>query len=118
MFIKDFQHYVLNQPIDYNHNLVLYLINLFYRVYENTIKISKTSKQIFIKINEEKMRKLYTLRSYKDYIFTLINNNNNQINKEIDDKLDSLFLYLESEKFPDDLEEIIKSAIENNDIKF
>ena len=39
------------------------------------------------------MEKLYTIRNYKNYIFDLIANNNNKINKEIYDKFD-IYIYI------------------------
>ena len=60
------------------------------------------------------MKKLCDMKKYKNHIFDLIEKNNNQINKEIDDKLDLLLFYLESEKFPDDFENIINKSIEQN----
>ena len=32
------------------------------------------------------MKKLYLLKEYKNHLFELIKNNNNKINKEIEDK--------------------------------
>jgi len=115
MFIKEFEYYQLNQPIDYKINPIIYLINIFYKVYEITTNVTKRYNKTYVSINEEKMRKIYTIRNYINNLFSLLNNNKNKINKEIDDKFDTLFLVLESEEFPDNLEEIMNLHI-NSDI--
>ena len=112
MFINDFQYYGLNQPIDYKYNSTIYLIDVFYRIYYNTTNLSKWGKLNYVNINENQMKKVYSLKYYIDHIFNLLTNNNNQINKEIDDKLDLFFFYLESDYFPKDLKEIIDKSIE------
>ena len=113
-FINDYQYYSENQTINFENNHTLYLINLFYRIYNTVTFISKWGKLNYVNIIEEKMKKLCDMKKYKNHIFDLIEKNNNQINKEIDDKLDLLLFYLESEKFPDDFENIINKSIEQN----
>ena len=97
MFINDFQYYCENQPIDYEYSSTIYLINIFN-----------------IKIDEKRMKKLYLLKEYKNHIFELIKNNNNKINKEIEDKLDTFFYYLESEYFPNNLKDIMNESLKMN----
>ena len=111
MFINEFQYYGINQPLDYDYNPTIYLINVFYRIFYNATIISKFGKSKFININEKIMKKLYSLKDYKNHIFDLLKNNNNKINKEIDDKFEKFFYYLESENFPDDLTEIMNMSI-------
>jgi hypothetical protein len=60
------------------------------------------------------MEKLYSLKEYKNHIFNLLKNNDNQINKEIDDKFENFLFYLESENFPDDLKKIMNESIKEN----
>ena len=114
MFINDFQYYGENQPLDYDYNSTIYLINIFHRIYYNTTKFSNWGKIRYISIDENKMAKLYSMKDYKNHIFELLKNNNNKINKEIDDKLDNFFYYLESENFPEDLGEIMNKSIKAN----
>jgi len=59
MFIKGFEYYELNQPIDYKTNPIIYLINIFYKVYEITTKVIKRYNKIYVSINEEKMKNIY-----------------------------------------------------------
>ena len=110
MFIQGFEYYELNQPIDYRTNPIIYLINIFYKIYEITTKVTKKYNIIYVPINEEKMEKLYSIRTYKNFIFDLFNNNN-KINKKIEDIFDILFFVLESKEFPYNLEEIMNSRI-------
>ena len=113
-FINEYQYYSENQTINFENNCTLYLINLFYRIYNNVTFISRWGKLNYVNIIEEKMKKLYDMRTYKNHIFDLLNKNNNQINNEIDDKFDILLFYLESEKLPEDFEDIINKSIEQN----
>jgi len=83
------------------------VINIFNRIYLNTTKLIKWRNSQFVKIDEKRMKKLYLLKEYKNHLFELIKNNNNKINKEIEDKLDTFFYYLESEYFPDNLKDIM-----------
>jgi hypothetical protein len=105
-----FKYYELNQPINYRTNPIIYLINIFYKIYEITTKVTKKYNKIYVPINEEKMEKLYTIRTYKNFIFDLFNNNN-KINKKIEDKFDILLFVLESKEFPYNIEEIMNSRI-------
>ena len=113
-FINEYQYYSENQAINFENNYTLYLINLFYRIYNNVTFISKWGKLSYVNIIEEKMKKLCDMKKFKNYIFDLLEKNNNQVNKEIDDKLDILLFYLESEEFPEDFEDIINKSIELN----
>ena len=99
MFINELQYYGINQPLDYNYNSTIYLMNVFYRIYFNVTTITKYPQSKFVNINEKIMEKLYSLKEYKNHIFDLLKNNDNQINKEIDDKFENFLFYLESENF-------------------
>ena len=114
MFINDLQYYGENQPIDYGYSSTIYLINIFNRIYLNTTKLIKWRNSQFVKIDENRMKKLYLLKEYKNHLFELIKNNNNKINKEIEDKLDTFFYYLESEYFPDNLKDIMNESLKMN----
>ena len=113
--INSFQCYNHNQPIDYHYNSTIYLMNIFFRIYYDIVDLKKWYKSSYLVINEKIMKKFYSLKEYKDHIFKLIENNNNKLNKEIDDKFELLFYYLESDKFPNDLNEIIKYSILKNE---
>ena len=113
MFINDLQYYGENQPIDYGYSSTIYLINIFNRIYLNTTKLIKWRNSQFVKIDENRMKKLYLLKEYKNHLFELIKNNN-KINKEIEDKLDTFFYYLESEYFPDNLKDIMNESLKMN----
>ena len=115
ILINSFQCYNHNQPIDYHYNSTIYLMNIFFRIYYDIVDLKKWYKSSYLVINEKIMKKFYSLKEYKDHIFKLIENNNNKLNKEIDDKFELLFYYLESDKFPNDLNEIIKSSILKNE---
>ena len=114
LYINEFQYFENNQPLDYENNSTVYLINVFYRIYYNTINISHYGKSKFVRIDENVMKKIYSMRKYKNYIFELIKNNNNQINKVIDDAFETYFYYLESNHYPDDLEGTMKESIISN----
>ena len=114
MFINDFQYYCENQPIDYEYSSTIYLINIFNKIYLNTTKLINWRNSQFVKIDEKRMKKLYLLKEYKNHIFELIKNNNNKINKEIEDKLDTFFYYLESEYFPNNLKDIMNESLKMN----
>ena len=114
IFIDNFQYYGENQPIDYNNNSVIYIINLFHRFFSNTTKLSKWGRAKYVNIDEDKMEKIYALKKYKEHIFDLLKNNNNKINDDIEEKLELYFFYLESDKSPSNLKEIIEESIKNN----
>ena len=114
LYINEFQYFENNQPLDYENNSTVYLINVFYRIYYNTINISHYGKSKFVRIDENVMKKIYSMRKYKNYIFELIKNNNNQINKVIDDAFETYFYYLESNHYQDDLEDTMKESIISN----
>ena len=114
VFINNYQYYGVNQPLDYNYNTIIYLINIFYRIYDNTTIIVKKGRGQFVLIDENKMKKISYLKSLKEYILLLLKNNNNKINEEIDKNLDLYLYYLESEKLPDDLKDIIDESIKRN----
>ena len=58
MFINDLQYYGENQPIDYGYSSTIYLINIFNRIYLNTTKLIKWRNSQFVKIDENRMKKL------------------------------------------------------------
>ena len=97
--------------MDYNYNIIIYLINIFYRIYDNTTIIVKKGRGQFVLIDENKMKKIYYLKSLKEYILLLLKNNNNKINEEIDKNFDWYLYYLESEKLPEDFKDIIDKSI-------
>ena len=115
IFIDNFQYYGINQSIDYKTNSTIYLINIFYKIFDNTTKLSEWGGANYVNIDEVKIKKLYSLKKLKNHIFDLIKTNNNQINKNIDDKIDLFFFYLESDYFPNDLEKVINSSIVKNE---
>lgn len=114
LFVDNFQYYGENQPIDYNNNSVIYIINLFYRLFSNTTKLSKWGEAKYVSVDEDKMEKIFFLKKYKEHIFDLLENNNNKINSDIEEKLELYFFYLESDKSPDSLEDIIEKSIQKN----
>ena len=114
LYINEFQYFENNQPLDYDNNSTAYLINVFYRIYYNTINLSHYGKSKFVRIDENVMKKIYSMKKFKNHIFDLIKNNNNEITKEIDDAFETYFYYLESSHYPDDLEDIMKESIISN----
>lgn len=114
LYINEFQYFEINQPLDYDYNSSVYLINVFYRIYYNAINLSHYGESKFVRIDENIMKKIYSMRKYKNYIFELLENNNNEITKEIDDAFETYFYYLESNHYPDDLENIMEESIKSN----
>lgn len=110
-YINDFQDYGINQPIDYNYNATIYIINLFNRLYYNTTKLIKKGKTNFVSIDEKQMIKINFLKKLEENIFYLLEKNNNIINQQINEKFELYLFYLESDKLPDDLEEIIDKSL-------
>lgn len=110
LFIKQLDYFQFNQPINYQDNSVLYLINIYYRLYQQLVITEYKDNDIYVILNEKKLIKFSKLKKYKENI-NLLFKNNKKINKEIDDKIDLFFFILEDGKFSDDLDKIVESII-------
>ena len=67
LYIKEFDHYQINQPINYKDNSFLYLINVYYRLYQQIINIKYDDKDnIYVNIDENKLKKYSKLKNFQN----------------------------------------------------
>ena len=110
LYIKEFDYFSLNQPVDYKDNQSLFYIFCFYKLYENIVIVNYNKDNINIFLNVTKIKIFSLLKEYRIDILNDINNNGGNVNESAERKI-SFFYFCFKTKFINNLDIIIKRII-------
>ena len=97
VYMKEFEFFRHNQPINYESNLSLYYNYIIYSLYEISVQPDISGKMIFLK--ESKLRTYFTLSSFHSLLFDEFFDSSIVFNKTMDQLLQYLLFLLSSGDF-------------------
>ena len=99
IYYQDFNLFVMNQPIDYNHNLTLFYNYIIWSLYQITIKVDDNKNVIYLK--QSKLKIYSELSSLHDLLFDEYFDGKIPFNETMNKLLQYLLMILSSEKLGD-----------------
>ena len=110
VYIKQYDYFLLNQPVDYKRNQTLYLFHIFNKLYNSIIEFNNDENTINI---IESIFVIYgAMKKFKNDILNEIEENHFNINDSIEKKIRFFFFCLKTD-FDENMLNDLKSNIES-----
>ena len=92
IYIKNFDYFVPNQPINLKLNKTLYLFHIFYKFYEYIVDVNIKDEKITITLNMQKMNIFENMQKFVNNIIEELGKSFQKIDEQTEKKINFFFL--------------------------
>ena len=109
IYIKNFDYFVPNQPINLQLNKTLYLFHIFYKFYEYIVDVNIKDEKITITLNMQKMNIFENMKEFVNNIIEELGKSFQKIDEQTEKKINFFFLCFKIEPTENNLKNLQKN---------